>query len=748
MKQNSLLAVKPKNGSSLKFIINTSLGQADVLTSSGELLMKGIGVLGSLEKLSTYICPKIIQVGKKNYLSVEERLLGGGCCCSKEAPPTQNVQNLKIELHEKQVRIEQLYLELKELKQNSEQGRRIEDDYRTAKQEISRLNTFSSENEKLAEKLKLRVESLNSEKELVEKRLKELEEINQKLVCENQELKDTGTLVSELESEKQELHQKNLVIEAKLFELHSGSQENKLDEKLLKEKHVRLLAACYRKHDFCRLLQSFNIWKKVERVFEESTQDTEFKEAQESASMALQQEKENLMESNAIMKELKGIDQRSVKPMNPTNTFKLLEEMMDQKYKTDQKDLADKRKPRSMTEYMVEFLNRRFGIRNIAQKTLAQLIPTLRDLVTQEHPYAQFYARLLQLFHQDPVPYNLALYLVVARVKFASLVEKANKLKERLGKKSGVGSGGITHGQAAVEYAGSGGEAMLFDVLDYVYHEFVQDPEGGALMLRLIKPGNISFIDHVSFIITHKMKKAGKRPDELFKLLDKDSGGSIDAEEFIRGTKSDLELWLSDEDIKRFFFEADDSGNGELEYEEFEARINFKKYESSIKTFDYIVTKSNYLNSLIEVYNFRQLRDATELERILEEQSSEPLNYEKFSEMIGMIDSGIPPAKIQEFFIEALESSEFSDVLSKSAFIIVCVRNGIGGYGLGSFAIRELLDVMQERQYSLKVDSKSFAEPKYDSKFNRTSNFSKTNPEELEESKAERRRSLTTKHFN
>lgn len=47
---------------------------------------------------------------------------------------------------------------------------------------------------------------------------------------------------------------------------------------------------------------------------------------------------------------------KNAKPMTYQNVFKLFENMMDQKYEVDKKDLKDRRVPRTMTEFLMEYL--------------------------------------------------------------------------------------------------------------------------------------------------------------------------------------------------------------------------------------------------------------------------------------------------------------------------------------------------------------------------------------------------------
>ena len=99
------------------------------------------------------------------------------------------------------------------------------------------------------------------------------------------------------------------------------------------------------------------------------------------------------------------------KPMGYLNIFRFFEEMMDKKYEVDTGDLKAKRKPRTMTEFLIEHLNRMFGLKKIAYRHLAQIMPALNQLVVEKQPYGTLFSRLLQIFHPSPIMFPLAMYI-------------------------------------------------------------------------------------------------------------------------------------------------------------------------------------------------------------------------------------------------------------------------------------------------------------------------------------------------
>jgi hypothetical protein len=75
---------------------------------------------------------------------------------------------------------------------------------------------------------------------------------------------------------------------------------------------------------------------------------------------------------------------KNEKPMAYLNIFRFFEEMMDKKFEVDNQDLSDHRRPRTMTEFMMEHLNRMFGLKKLAIRHLSQIMPALNNMVNEK----------------------------------------------------------------------------------------------------------------------------------------------------------------------------------------------------------------------------------------------------------------------------------------------------------------------------------------------------------------------------
>ena len=59
------------------------------------------------------------------------------------------------------------------------------------------------------------------------------------------------------------------------------------------------------------------------------------------------------------------------KPMTTLNCFKLFEQLCDKKVEQDNGDIEAGIQPRPMSAYMLDFLIQQYGIKSLANKTLA-----------------------------------------------------------------------------------------------------------------------------------------------------------------------------------------------------------------------------------------------------------------------------------------------------------------------------------------------------------------------------------------
>ena len=341
----------------------------------------------------------------------------------------------------------------------------------------------------------------------------------------------------------------------------------------------------------------------------------------------------------------------------------------------------------------MESLQRKFGIQDLILKFLGQFIPGFYKLYHEGHKYAIFFARLLQLFHPEPVQYSLALYLVKIRMEFHPLIDKYDRFIHDQGQKKELKES-ETFGRNAYEAAGTGGLALVSDVIDLIYNLFAGDRESGTKALELIKPENISEEEFLIFRICHKMTKLGNKPEDIFNAIDSDGGGTISADELITGLKSTLELWISESAIRKLLVFL--NSTGEISKKNFLSVINMKTFIEWNKNPAWRISKALFLITIIEVYKHNQRKLAAHLNPHFLSFKKAALDKEEFEELILTYEPSVNVYDIEKLYSEALTIDTSVDGVSfKSASAIIC-KYGFGN--LKSFKIKELLQELSLRK--------------------------------------------------
>ena len=407
-------------------------------------------------------------------------------------------------------------------------------------------------------------------------------------------------------------------------------------------------------------------------------------ESSQAADQILSKTASDLFATNKIILQYNQINSSTEKPLSFINVLKFLEELMDKKFESDKQEVSENKPVTSMPEFMMEFLIKTYGIQSLALKFLSQFIGGFYDIYKEGNKYAAFFARILQIFHPEPAPLSLAVYIVRARMDFHPLIDTYERSILLSEKKNDAG-------RNAFDNAGCGGKAFLGDTIELIYALFQDDPSGGEMALELIKPEKVSVEDYVAYKICHKMAKIGKTPEMIFNLLDKDAGGTVDCKEFISGTKGDLDLWISDGNVEKLMEALDANHSKEISKESFMSKINMKFLLDCNKNPSWTVSKCSFLSALLDVFSSKQRK----LLRVLHEKSrpSGTFNKQQFTSSLLDLDPNLDSQTIDKMYDEAKD---------KGAEVNLQVASEVASkYSLGdlrSFKSRELLQELQRRR--------------------------------------------------
>lgn len=419
-----------------------------------------------------------------------------------------------------------------------------------------------------------------------------------------------------------------------------------------------------------------------------------------AADELILEENKYLIEHNIIMQSYKLIEGKTEKPMSYINIFKFLEELVSSKYETDKKDIKDLRQMRSMTEFMMESLQRKFGIQSLALKFLGQFIPGFFQLYNEGHKYAVYFCRLLQLFHPEPVPYSLSLFLVRVNFEFAQLIEKCDRFMTNH-KISLIKNASSTHGRKAYEEASTGGLALVSDVIDYIYTLFAGDRESGTKALEIMKPELVSLEEYVIFRICHKMAKMGVTAETIFNTLDKDGSGSISSKELVIGIKKDLDLWISEGHINKFMEHLDVDRTDTLSIDEFTSRVNMKTFLEWTKKPVWTIAKCSFLVAMIEVYKYNQRKLTAHLNPKFLKYGKNEVDKEIFEEILLSYEPTLSVYDIEKLFTEGIETIPGSKGVNFRSLTLLMSKYGFGS--VKSFKIKELMENLAIRKTTVDI---------------------------------------------
>lgn len=522
----------------------------------------------------------------------------------------------------------------------------------------------------------------------------------EELLRENQKLKIRVTFLERSSNEKESselnksLAEENLSKEAQIQDLLNEIERLK---KLLNEQIIKFRASLTRNflirlcHTYIEMQrQGFIKWKKYKLspvikldIVPKIMAVEEYKEGPQGVDEALSRSSSDLIAANPLIKLFKQIEDTNEKPMSFINVFKFLEELLDKKFEADKQDERDSKALTSIPEFMMDYLLKTFGIQSLAMKFLSQFIPGLYEIYKEGHKYAEVFARLLQIFHPEPAPLVLAVFITKARIDFSQLTDKYERELEQESKKD--------TGKEAYESAGNGGKALVGDVIELVYRLFPDDHDGGEKVLELIRPEKVRIEDFVAYKICHKMAKLGKTPEMIFNLLDKDQGGTIDSNEFISGTKIDLNLWISDKNIGNFLNSMDKTDAQEISKESFMSKINMRFLLECNKNPIWTVTKCQFLRVLLEVFANKQKSVFCTLHE--KAKPSGIFNKDVFTSGVNELDPNVGPETIEKMYDEAKDKDK---TVKLQAAGDVASKYALGD--LKSFKSRELMQELQRRK--------------------------------------------------
>ena len=453
-----------------------------------------------------------------------------------------------------------------------------------------------------------------------------------------------GAMVSENQSVLADFHHKFASIHRNL--VHSHQNQMHQAQCLQKKLAIYLLQQVHR----TSLKKLFKTWKKGSKDPEEL-------------------EKMELIKNNVIMKTFVENGSMNETPMQSSQLMKVLEDMLDAKYESDCRDIKASRKPLTMTDFMVQYLKRKYGMDQLASTHLSRIILALKKLNKENDMYGRFYCRILQLFHPDPVPFELSIYLVKER---ASFIRKKDRLKQE---------------PVSPQKLRNENSVAVTELVSHVIKKFQREQQVGEVIIHYLRPDSVTHLQWSIFIVQFMLSRKSLEPEMAFEYCDYEDRGFIGQEEFTTGIRVDLGCFiLQDSADKLYQWAQRNESTPFMSKERFceLLRTKVQLEKDKIKT-----NQIKYLTAIMEGYYFMRKQHTEELKEIYKQTiGCKPVtSIEEFFELMLRIDPELTEDRIEDLFTEVTSGKA---EVTESECLKVIMKNNIAGYGIGIFETKRL----------------------------------------------------------
>ena len=366
---------------------------------------------------------------------------------------------------------------------------------------------------------------------------------------------------------------------------------------------------------------------------------------------------------------------RKEPPMTYKNVWKLFEAMMVDKCKMDRLELAMGRQPRTMTEYMLDFVYIHYGLKTLALKQLKALVASLEQLYKQGHPYGILFCRFLGLFHPRPLPYQLSIYLLMVQEQFLAL---SSKVKDK--------PSTFSQNYEIIQY---GGQASIIDVMELVQKLCRTNREVGERIITAMHKDRIDRIELSILKICGCMARMGRTSDFIFEILNAErTGHGLEYQDFIDGIRYTLNLWVTQEEAEDLCGYIDQENTGVITFDAWYSKVNFVDFADKMYSKAAMISKSDFLNSLVDEYEYEVVQDYYLLKQMIR---YPVLNQATMASVLLQIDPNLEEEDLLNLYDEAKEQEDGSmGGVSPNALCVVVLKHNIGGYGVGMFDVYSL----------------------------------------------------------
>ena len=231
-------------------------------------------------------------------------------------------------------------------------------------------------------------------------------------------------------------------------------------------------------------------------------------------------------------------------------------------------------------------------------------------------------------------------------------------------------------------------EIHLVEAINLIYLLFDTDKFSRGKAIQLLKPKIISEDEYLIFRICQKIIRMGQTAENVFSMFDCNSNGTLTKTMVIDNIKKILEISFTDNDIKSLMTILDPKDTNSISREQFLSKISIKHYLEQTKDERITVSKSHFLEVLIEVYHIVQIKDTAILTSLFKSYNKAKINQTDFTEIISKIDNKLSQDQAEFYYNSALlqNSDATLDGVTIDAFIKCVFQNSIGKRGVRDFS--------------------------------------------------------------
>mmetsp|Transcript_4674 Transcript_4674/g.4577 ORF Transcript_4674/g.4577 Transcript_4674/m.4577 type:complete len:438 (+) Transcript_4674:127-1440(+) len=404
-----------------------------------------------------------------------------------------------------------------------------------------------------------------------------------KLMEENEQLSD---LINTLKAENsQESSESALEMEELNLELQNTKKEKQFYESTEDEIILNNVFTISRGKVNTLLLRAFLIWKvsspKSEFVRRKRRQKTVLIVKKLKAF-----EDQSLLDINELLKKSQEREFKNAKPLDLGYTFKFLEKLMDDKFDEDLKMIEEGKIPRELSDFLIEQIFANYENEELAYKFLNELVASLHSLFKMNQAYGILFCRLFNLFHAQPIPYRLVIYVTQARMYFQQLKQLKPVADTR---------GSIVKGILEDSY---GGESLLSDVIMLIELLFEEDPATGARVLEKCRPTSVGIGEYCLYIVCNKFFSENIDVDEWIESL---GAGETVLYTVVARKLLKTGVWTTEEMIYQMLLGI--LNNKAASKSDLRSLLAIERYMDGYTHQKYLINKASFMNAIVTVYD-------------------------------------------------------------------------------------------------------------------------------------------------